>query len=119
LNWDPAAIEITSAAQSSERLKQICHAIEVDVVVMTQACDLEHDHLTNVVLCPYLGLWEHKALWEEFMRARGQNPSPKAWRNYCDDIQGGGMAHFERGCRNEPIGVKIELWNLPQPREPR
>jgi hypothetical protein len=89
LNWDPAAIEITSAAQSSERLEQICQAIEADVVVMTQACDLEHDHVTNVVLCPHLGIGEHKALWEEFMQARGQNPSPKAWRNYCDDIQGG------------------------------
>jgi len=89
LNWNPEAIEISSAAQSGERLKQISQAIEADVVVMTQACDLEHDHVTNVVVCPHVGLIEHKALWEEFMRSKAQIPSAKAWRNYCDDIQGG------------------------------
>jgi hypothetical protein len=89
LNWHPEAVEIGSAAQSSERLKQISQAIEADVVVMTQACDLEHDHVTNVVVCPHVGLLEHKALWEEFMTSKSQNPSAKAWRNYCDDIQGG------------------------------
>ena len=109
LNWHPEAVEITSAAQNGERLKQISHAFEADVVVMTQACDLEHDHVVNVVLCPHLGLTEHKALWEGFMQARGQNPSPKAWRNHCDDIRGGYVWNLCFLNSSEQADLSLEL----------
>jgi len=89
LNWNPIIVEISSAAQPSETLKQLSHAIEADVVVMTQACDLEQDHITNVVLCPHLGLTEHMTLWADFMSNRGQTPTANAWRNHCDDIRDG------------------------------
>jgi hypothetical protein len=109
LNWHPAAIEITAAAQESERLKQISQAIEADVVVMTQGCDLEHDHVTNVVLCPHVGLDEHRFLWEEFMNARGQNPSAKAWRNYCEDIRGGYVWNLCFLNATEMDGLSLEI----------
>jgi hypothetical protein len=60
-----------------------------DVVVMTQACDLAHDKVRNVVLCPHVGLSVFRTLWQDAMRQAGQNPTAKAWRNLCDDITEG------------------------------
>jgi hypothetical protein len=56
---------------------------------MTQACDLEHDKLADVVLCPHLPVSEYRQYWEEEMRARSQNPTQKAWRNHFGDIREG------------------------------
>jgi hypothetical protein len=49
-------------------------------VVMTQACDLEHDKVENVVLCPHDALSVFRQTWERSMQFRGQVPSEKAWR---------------------------------------
>ncbi len=87
LNWSTAGPLVTDAV-TEDRLGQLATGIRADVVVVTKACDMEQDHVSNVVLCPHLGLDEHRTLWEGFMRAKGQNPTPKAWRNYCDDIRG-------------------------------
>lgn len=57
-----------------------------DLVVMTQACDLEHVKVANVVLCPHYGLDEFRSAWEEDQRRKDQNPTARAWRRYCDEI---------------------------------
>jgi hypothetical protein len=59
------------------------------VVVMTQACDLEHGKVENVVLCPDVGLADFRQRWEQWMTDRKQAPSAKAWKRVCDDIAGG------------------------------
>jgi hypothetical protein len=64
-------------------------AVQADVIVMTQGCDLEHDKVSNVILCPYYSLGEYKASWEASLRHRGENPTPKAWRRHCDTIREG------------------------------
>ena len=46
-------------------------------MVMTQACDLEHAKVTNVVLCPHYGLNEFKDAWEDDQRNKGQNPTAR------------------------------------------
>ncbi len=56
---------------------------------MTQACDLEHGKVSNVVLCPHLPLAEYRLLWGEKIRQAGQNPTDKAWRRTCDDLAAG------------------------------
>jgi hypothetical protein len=40
----------------------------------------------SVVLCPHYGLEEFKGAWEEDQRSKGQNPTAKAGRRYCDEI---------------------------------
>lgn len=72
-----------------ERLSKLAVAVEADVVVMSQACDLEHDKVSRVVLCPCLPLSKFKAHWEAAEKARDQNPSAKAWKRVCDDIAEG------------------------------
>lgn len=72
-----------------DSLRQKADGFKADVVVMTQACDLEHSKVNNVVLCPHLPMSEYKTLWEEAMRAGDQNPSNRAWKRHCDDIRDG------------------------------
>ena len=55
-------------------------------MVMTQACDLEHAKVTSVVPCPHYSLDEFKDAWEADQRNKGQNPTARAWRCYCDEI---------------------------------
>jgi hypothetical protein len=60
-----------------------------DVVVLTQACDLEHHKVHNVVLCPHFPLPTFRLNWEKWMTERRQAISEKAWRRFCEDIAAG------------------------------
>jgi hypothetical protein len=74
---------------SGERLFKAAKGIKADVVVMTQACDLEQGKVSDVVLCPCRPLSRYKPVWEEAERARKQNPTNKAWSAFCEDIKNG------------------------------
>jgi hypothetical protein len=64
-------------------------AVTVDVVVMSQACDLEHEKIANVILCPHRSLQDFKSGWEDAQRERGQNPTAKAWVRMFTDLREG------------------------------
>lgn len=70
-------------------LTDLVRAFREDVVVMTQACDLEHKKVRNVVLCPHVSLNDFRRAWEEWMTSRGQAPSERAWKRACEDIANG------------------------------
>jgi len=89
LRWDEESSLHISGRDDSEVLKNAISVISVDVIVMTQACDLEHGKVSNVVLCPHFPLSSYKTEWEKICRDRGQNPSTKSWRNFCEDIKNG------------------------------
>jgi hypothetical protein len=63
--------------------------VAVDVVVMSQACDLEHNKISNVVLCPHRSLAEFKTAWEAGLRERQQNPTSRAWSKTLADLREG------------------------------
>jgi hypothetical protein len=88
LNWNALPLQINESSEA-EVLQQSISAFKADVVVMTQACDLEHSKVRNVVLCPHLALSVHRTLWERAMQDGGQNPTAKAWRNACNDFADG------------------------------
>ena len=70
-------------------LQNKCLAIKSDVVVMTQACDLENNKVNNVILCPHFSLNDYKIDWESSMKSKGQNPTTGSWSKYCNHIQDG------------------------------
>jgi hypothetical protein len=78
-----------SRGADADRLFRLAAGIRADVIVMTQACDLEHGKVSDVVLCPCLPLSKYKAHWEAAEKARNQNPTAKAWRRFCEDITDG------------------------------
>lgn len=93
VRWISKPIEI-EVGQEVETLKSSIETIRADVVVMTQACDLENSKVSNVILCPHLSLEEYKKEWEKAMKDFGQNPTPKAWVRTCEDIKNGYIWNF-------------------------
>ena len=88
VSWKAEDLQL-DGREETEALKGMTEAIRVDTIVMTQACDLEHGKVQNIVLCPHLSLSEYSNDWREMMESKGQNPSPKAWRGHCEDIRDG------------------------------
>ena len=72
----------TAAGSETEVLVAARDVLEADVIVMTQACDLDNDRVKNVVLCPCPPLAEFKEAWREHHeQAKGAD-----WKKLCDSI---------------------------------
>jgi hypothetical protein len=110
------------AAANEASLQNAIRAFCADVVVMTQACDLEHDKVENVVLCPHDPLSVFRQTWVRLMQARGQALSEKAWRRTCDDLANG---HVWNQCflnsfadLTPPLELRVvdflELYTMPR-----
>jgi hypothetical protein len=111
LSWKSENLGI-QGSNENEVLKGAMDAISADVVVMTQACDLEHEKVTNVILCPHMSLSEYYSYWKEDMEIRGQNPTEKAWYNHCNDICDGylwNLSMLNEKSSNGNIEMEIRL----------
>jgi hypothetical protein len=80
-----------------------------DTIVMTQACDLEHNKVDNVVLCPHLPLSTFRRLWQAWMAEKKQTPSEKAWKRTCDDIADGYVWNHAFLNRSDHEGLVTEI----------
>lgn len=89
LTWDAANSPQAANLSQEHALSEMVRAFRDDVVVMTQACDLEHQKVQNVVLCPHVSLATFRQAWQQWMASRNQSPSDKAWKRACDDIVNG------------------------------
>ncbi len=97
-----------SVGNEVEDLEAAVQATITDVIVMTQACDLENDKVSNVILCPHFSISDYKQDWEEEMRTRGQNPTAKAWKRLCDDISDGFCWNLSMLNSGESQGLSTE-----------
>ena len=88
LVWKPGAVSLETS-RGAEVLRSAMEAATADVIVITQACDLEHDKVADVILCPHYSLAEYRESWDQMLRSQNQNPSEKAWRRHCEDIRDG------------------------------
>jgi len=89
LTWDTLRLTGLAGEPAELALQDLAVAFREDLVVMTQACDLEHGKVENVVLCPHASLTAFRDTWKQWMVARNHNPSEKAWRRTCEDISNG------------------------------
>lgn len=101
-------IHIEGSGSEVETLKQSRVAFQADVIVMTQACDLEQDKVRNVVVCPHVSLSEYKTGWEVYLRQRNQNPTAKAWRTHRNDIKDGYAWNLSILNKSSVAGVELE-----------
>ena len=108
ITWKPETPQLQTTETEIEILKASVDAIQADVVVMSQACDLENEKVSNIILCPHLCLSVYRKDWEEAMKAGGQNPTEKAWKRLCDDIRDGYMWNLTMlnngAIKNEAVG---------------
>lgn len=77
-----------------EDLQKSAEGFIADVIVMTQACDLEQCKVSNVVLCPHYALEDYKDKFREQQIKQKQiekdgQLSGKAWRRQCEAITAG------------------------------
>ena len=121
LAWQGSGLKL-EGENETEVLESATAAVSADVVIMTQACDLEHNKVENVILCPHESLYEHQKMWKNNLRAANQNPTEKAWRSHCDDIRDGFMWNLTmlNGglIDNSNIGIRIvyfdEVYTIPR-----
>jgi hypothetical protein len=88
VRWSPNPIELKTG-QEVKTLRSSIDVTRSDVVVLTQACDLENNKVRNVTLCPHLSLDRYREEWEKTMKERGQTKFDKAWVRTCEDIKNG------------------------------
>jgi hypothetical protein len=108
VSWSSTPIQVASLGSEVEALKQGRLVFRADVIVMTQACDLEQGKVRNVVVCPHLSLSDYRGAWEAFLRGRGQNPTVKAWRAHCHDIKDGYVWNLTILNRSTVAGLEFE-----------
>ncbi len=108
VSWSSTPVQVTGSGSAVEALKQGRVAFQADVIVMTQACDLEQEKVRNIVACPHLSLSDYKATWEAFLRQHNQNPTAKAWRTHCNDIKDGYAWNLSIVNQSSATGLEFE-----------
>src|SRR3970282_2364437 len=71
ITWAAGSLNL-SGFEEGEVLKGATIAIRADVIVTTQACDLENNKVDNVILCPPISVCEYREAWEGAMKQRRQ-----------------------------------------------
>jgi len=121
VRWSSTAFEL-KAGHEDEMLKSSIEIIRSDVVVITQACDLEQNKVANVILCPHVSLDQYKEDWEAFMKSKAMNPTSKAWGKTCEDIKNGYLWNLsmlnEGNMENLTLSHRVvdfsEVYTLPR-----
>lgn len=89
LQWK-TDVSVSADSKLEEVLEASVDAVAADVVVMTQACDLEQRRVQNVLLCPAIELSKYKKAWTALLKAeKGKEPSVDDWRRMFNDVKNG------------------------------
>tara|TARA_R110002096_G_scaffold416993_2_gene620474 strand:- start:1771 stop:2328 length:558 start_codon:yes stop_codon:yes gene_type:complete len=113
VEWKPVAVkgELTD-------LRAATHAVAADVIVMTQACDLEHGKVQNVLLCPRDRLSVYKKQWEEYQLSKKQPTNTNSWRKHCKNIRDGyvwNVGLLDASPDGEPAVIDFhEVYTVPR-----
>lgn len=86
--WKDEDLEL-AGKDEAEVLKASYEFISADVIVMTQACDLENNKIKNVTLCPHISLSEYKEDWKVYREIRNQKTNTDAWKSQCETLKKG------------------------------
>jgi hypothetical protein len=89
VRWASQSAEL-QIGEESHMLESLVEVAKADVIVITQACDLENNKVQNVILCPHLPLEKYREYWEKAGETKdGKKPNEKQWKRACEDIKNG------------------------------
>lgn len=89
IGWRNEPILLHDTKDAANILQSATEIAQVDVVVMTQTCDLAQHKVHFVILCPHYSLEIYRQVWFEYQVAREQSPTEKSWRRHLDNIVAG------------------------------
>jgi hypothetical protein len=107
LTWAALDIGNTTTADLS-KIKAAADAVQIDAIIMTQACDMQHRKIEFVVICPCYLLTGVRESWEKGMKARKQEITARAWERYCGDITEGHVWNQFMLEHSEIVGIERE-----------
>lgn len=112
MGWKAAPLEY-DGHDVEAALPLLYVAIAADVIILTQACDLEHEKVANVILCPHVALSEYRTAWENHLRETGQYPKNATkvedhWAKTCKNIRDGFMWNLAMLNRRHESPLSIE-----------
>ncbi len=61
--------------------------LQIDAIILTQACDMVSKAATRVLLCPILPLADYHHEWRETRRAQNKVPSQNNWNSHLEDLR--------------------------------
>lgn len=102
VGWDPD-VEFTSVDPADpQTLESAVVFYRNDVVVLTQACDLEQRKVDSVVVCPWETVSNHRRNWEAAWKSEKQalgkksddRAAAEAWNNVKREIARGSIPHL-------------------------
>jgi hypothetical protein len=83
-------VSVSAGSKIEEVLEASVEAVAADVVVMTQACDLEQRRVQNVLLCPATEMSKYKDRWEaRFKEDKGRSPGKNDWPSFFTRVKDG------------------------------
>jgi hypothetical protein len=107
LEWEVDKFDLEKENEI-ESLKGATNVYSTDVVVMTQACDLQQEKVSNIIICPHYSIRDYYLFWKNDMESKGQNPTEKSWRNHCDHICDGFIWNFSMLNKNDD-GITVDI----------
>lgn len=85
-----ASAEVPEATPQTEVLKKRHEIIAEDVIVMTQACDLEHGKVSDVVVCPHYALsYFREHIWKPDQERKQQKTNSETWQKHFKGMADG------------------------------
>ncbi len=109
LVWATERISVSDSSNETD-LEGAVDCQKEDVIVMTQACDLEQGRVAEVVLCPHYSLAsEYYETWKQRMREQIQKPTEKAWQTHMKQLKNGFIWNLALLGSGRPGGVEIDL----------
>lgn len=85
-----ASAEVPEGTTQTEALKKRHEIIAEDVIVMTQACDLEHGKVSDVVVCPHYALsYFREHIWKPDQERKQQKTNSETWQKHFKGMADG------------------------------
>ena len=84
-----SSVDFAQDQPASKVLEAAVIAQEADCIVMTQGCDLAYDHVREVILCPVYEVNYFRTMWEQQLKEKHQNPTPRTWQRRLNEIREG------------------------------
>jgi hypothetical protein len=122
IGWKDEPLLMINHGNAVDILQSAVEIAQVDVVVMTQTCDLTQNKVHFVILCPHYSLESYRLVWLDYQIEHGQSPTEKSWRRHLDSIVAGQIWNLAmlNSAEEEELSTELrivdfhEVFSLPR-----